>query len=86
MQSSSFKVIQQLRQVVGDKFVLTHEQDTRLYRQGRRFGEGRVLAVVVPGSLIEQWRVLQLVVAADCIVIMQGSQYRTDRRLDPIWE
>ncbi|MCU4307302.1 D-lactate dehydrogenase [Acinetobacter radioresistens] len=73
MSITASKVIQQFQQVVGEKFVLTDEQETRLYRQGRRFGEGQVLAVVAPGSLIEQWRILQIAVAADCIVIMQAA-------------
>ena len=32
-----------------------------------------MFAVVTPGSLLEQWQVLQIAVAADCIVIMQAA-------------
>ncbi|HAA06075.1 MAG TPA: D-lactate dehydrogenase, partial [Acinetobacter schindleri] len=59
--------------VVGQRHVLTDDHDTRLYRQGRRYGSGEVFAVVTPGSLLEQWQVLQIAVAADCIVIMQAA-------------
>ena len=59
--------------VVGQRYVLTDDNDTRLYRQGRRYGSGEVFAVVTPGSLLEQWQVLQIAVAADCIVIMQAA-------------
>ncbi|WP_273779237.1 D-lactate dehydrogenase [Acinetobacter sp. GSS19] len=67
------KVLKQLTEIVGKTHVLTEDADTRLYRQGRRFGEGKVLAVVAPGSLLEQWQVLQVAVDADCIVIMQAA-------------
>ena len=65
--------IQQFINIVGKAHVLTDEQETRLYRQGRRYGSGQVLAVVSPGSLWEQWQVLQTAVDADCIVIMQAA-------------
>src|SRR5690606_9869047 len=62
-----------MRQIVGASHVLTDEQSTRRFRKGHRTGEGNVLAVVRPGSLLEQWRVLQAAVAADRIVIMQAA-------------
>lgn len=71
--ANSQHTIQQLIDIVGQAHVLTREQDTRLYRQGRRYGAGQVLAVVTPGSLWEQWQVLQVAVDADCIVIMQAA-------------
>ena len=75
MQSNidSQHTIQQLINIVGQQHVLTHDHATRLYRQGRRYGSGQVLAVVVPGTLFEQWQVLQAAVNADCIVIMQAA-------------
>lgn len=72
-QSSPKQTIQNLINIVGKNHVLTDEQETRLYRQGRRYGSGQVLAVVAPGSLLEQWQVLQIAVDADCIVIMQAA-------------
>ncbi|KOR73574.1 FAD-binding protein, partial [Acinetobacter baumannii] len=66
-------VIERLQNIVGRSYVLTDDQSTRQYRQGRRFGEGKVLAVVVPGTLLEQWQVLQAAIEADCIVIMQAA-------------
>ncbi len=67
------QTIQKLITIVGKQHVLTDDKDTRLYRQGRRYGAGKVLAVVAPGSLLEQWQVLQAAVDADCIVIMQAA-------------
>lgn len=72
-QSNSQQTIQKLIHIVGKQHVFTDDNDTRLYRQGRRYGSGQVLAVVVPGSLLEQWQVLQAAVDADCIVIMQAA-------------
>ncbi|WP_235914841.1 D-lactate dehydrogenase [Pelistega ratti] len=65
-------IIDVLKQIVGQKYVLTEDNQTRLYRQGKRYGSGEVLAVVQPGSLLEQWQVLKAVVP-HCIVIMQAA-------------
>ncbi len=59
--------------IVGRRHVLTDAGRTLRYRKGYRFGVGRALAVVRPGSLVQQWRVLKACVAADKIVIMQGA-------------
>ncbi|MEB3754210.1 D-lactate dehydrogenase [Acinetobacter sp. MD2(2019)] len=67
------QVLEQLKHIVGEQYVLTDDQQTRFYRQGRRYGSGQVLAVAVPATLLEQWQVLQVAVAADCIVIMQAA-------------
>ncbi|KUJ73187.1 D-lactate dehydrogenase [Ruegeria marisrubri] len=66
-------LIRQLRAIVGRRHVLTGEKRTKRFRKGFRSGEGEALAVVRPGSLLEQWRVLQACVAADKIVIMQAA-------------
>ncbi|KAA8734422.1 D-lactate dehydrogenase [Acinetobacter qingfengensis] len=71
--STSATIIDDLNAIVGSQHVLTDDQQTRFYRQGRRFGEGKILAVVCPGTLLQQWQVLQAAIAADCIVIMQAA-------------
>lgn len=65
--------LEQLEKIVGKKHLLSKENETRAYRRGYRFGNGSALAVVRPGSLIEQWRVLQACIAADKIVLMQAA-------------
>lgn len=70
---SADTLLQRLRDAVGAGHVLTGEEATRRYRKGYRFGEGPVLAVVVPGTLVEMWRALQAIVAAGRIVIMQAA-------------
>lgn len=66
-------LIRQFQSIVGTSHVLTSPEATRRFRNGIRFGSGSVVAVVRPGSLVEQWRVLQACVAADKVIIMQSS-------------
>ncbi|KQX23501.1 MULTISPECIES: D-lactate dehydrogenase [unclassified Sphingomonas] len=62
-----------LRQMVGARHVLTGDRETSRYRTGYRFGGGPVLAVVMPGSLVEQWRVALRCRAADIVMIVQAA-------------
>lgn len=66
-------LIEKLKVIVGDKYTLTKPSQTLLYRKGVRFGEGDALAVVLPGTLVEQWQVLKACVEADVIVITQSA-------------
>lgn len=70
-QSKAF--VDELARLVGRRHVLTNPSETALYRKGFRFGSGRALAVVRPGSLVEQWKVLLLCVLHKKIVLMQAS-------------
>lgn len=67
------ELITQLREICGRRHVLTGARRTRRFRKGFRSGEGEALAVVQPTTLLEQWQVLQVCVAADKIVIMQAA-------------
>lgn len=67
------QLIGRLNEIVGHSHVLTKDSTTRRYRKGFRFGDGPVLAVVKPGSLYEQWQILQACVEADVIVITQAA-------------
>ncbi|MCR9088183.1 MAG: D-lactate dehydrogenase [Rhodobacteraceae bacterium] len=66
-------LIAELRTIVGKSHVLTGESETERFRKGFRSGEGDALAVVRPGSLLEQWKILEACVKADKIVIMQAA-------------
>ena len=55
-QISREALLAQLRDAVGAAHVLTDDQATRRFRKGHRTGEGPVLAVVRPGTLLEQWK------------------------------
>lgn len=62
-----------LIEIVGAQFVRTGPIDTKRFRKGFRSGQGEAEIVVIPGTLLEMWRVLQVCVAADRIVIMQAA-------------
>ncbi|MGI6245772.1 MAG: D-lactate dehydrogenase [Pseudochelatococcus sp.] len=66
-------LLKSFRDIVGDRHVLTGARETRRFRKGYRFGDGNVLAVVRPGTLVEQWRVAQAAVRAGKIIIMQAA-------------
>ncbi|GBQ09460.1 D-lactate dehydrogenase [Komagataeibacter rhaeticus] len=66
-------LVRQLRRIVGDAHVLTDPAQTLPFRRGFRFGLGKALAVVHPGTLVEQWQVVQACIRADRIVLMQAA-------------
>ncbi|MEW2918503.1 D-lactate dehydrogenase [Ruegeria sp. ANG10] len=66
-------LIETFRVIVGSRNVLTDKRATERFCRGFRSGEGEALCVIRPGTLLEQWRVLQVCVAADKIVIMQAA-------------
>jgi len=67
------ELLAQLRAIAGGRHVITEKQATLRFRKGFRSGEGDALCVVRPGSLLEMWRVLEAVVQADKIIIMQAA-------------
>ncbi|MCC7253032.1 D-lactate dehydrogenase [Hyphomicrobium sp.] len=72
-QQDAATLIGRLRAIVGHAYVHVGSRDTKRYATGYRCGSGPVAAVVRPGTLIEQWRVLQACISANAIVIMQGA-------------
>ncbi|WP_296247502.1 D-lactate dehydrogenase [uncultured Stenotrophomonas sp.] len=71
--STNEALLAQLRTAVGDAHVLTGDKATRRFRKGYRFGDGAVLAVVRPGSLLEMWRALQAAVQGGAAIILQAA-------------
>jgi D-lactate dehydrogenase len=71
--SVNLRLIEELRSIVGPRHVLTRAESTRRYRMGFRFGHGPVLAVVRPGTLVEQWKVLKTCVESNKIIIIQAA-------------
>lgn len=73
------KLILCLREVVGQSQVLVKGRAIRRYRQGYRIEPGLasarpgMLAVVRPGTLVELWRILQVLVAHDVAIIVQAA-------------
>jgi len=70
---SRASLVAELGTIVGSSHVLTAERQTRGYTRGFRYGSGPVAAVVRPGSLVEQWRVLKAAIASGHIVIFQAA-------------
>ena len=62
-----------LTTIVGAAHVLTGDAAVERYTRGYRYGHGEVVAVVRPGSLVEQWRVLQACLDAGAVVIFQAA-------------
>ncbi|MEG3766755.1 D-lactate dehydrogenase [Alteromonas sp. 14N.309.X.WAT.G.H12] len=71
---SQHPVINQLIGVLSERHVTTGERQTEHYRSGWRSGQGSALAVVFPQSLVQLWRVLQVCVDNNCIIIMQAAK------------
>lgn len=65
--------IEAFSRIVGKKHVLTSPRLTAPYANGSRFGSGRVLAVLRPGTLTEIWQALQVCVDNDLIIIPQSA-------------
>ncbi|MEL6439701.1 MAG: D-lactate dehydrogenase [Cyanobacteria bacterium J06621_8] len=66
-------LLSKMREIVGKAYVITGKKTTERFRTGFRSGAGEALCVVCPGTLLEQWQILQVCVAADKIVIMQAA-------------
>lgn len=61
------------KKLIGKKYVLTDEKKMERFCKGFRSGEGKALAVLRPGTLLEQWQVIKACVEADKIIIMQAA-------------
>ena len=73
MNNISSKIINDLREITGDNYLITREWNKKAYSKGWRYGEGEALAVVLPSCLIQLWEILEICVSHDVIVIMQAA-------------
>ncbi|MBK54238.1 MAG: D-lactate dehydrogenase [Candidatus Marinimicrobia bacterium] len=67
------KILDSLRRVLGNKYLITADWKKQSFSKGWRYGEGEALAVAKPGTLVEIWKILQICVEFDVIVIMQAA-------------
>jgi D-lactate dehydrogenase len=66
-------IIEQFQDVLGDKGVSVNIKSTEHYRTGWRSGGGDAIAILFPKTLMEYWKVLNICVAENCIIIMQAA-------------
>jgi len=66
-------LIEKLKNIVGNKNVLTAEWSKVPHSEGWRYGKGKALAVAKPGTLIEIWNILKVCVDNNIIIIMQAA-------------
>ncbi len=66
-------LISDLKSITGDKYILTANWSKQHYCNGWRYGSGEALAVAKPATLLEIWKILQLCIKADVIIIMQAA-------------
>ena len=70
---SKSKLVQDLKAITGDKYILTAEWNKQPYCKGWRYGAGEAVAVAKPGTLLEIWKILEICVNENIIVIMQAA-------------
>ena len=66
-------IISEIKKISGSKYIITEDWRKQPYSKGWRYGKGNTFAVVKPGTLIEIWKILELCVKEDIIVIMQAA-------------
>ena len=71
---SQHPAIAEFQKILSNEHVETNESRTEHYRSGFRSGKGSAMAVLFPQNLVDYWRVLQVCIAHDCIVIMQAAK------------
>lgn len=67
------KLINKLKQLIGDQNVLTSEWNKLPYSKGWRYGAGSALAILKPNKLSDIWRILQICAKENIIIIMQAA-------------
>ena len=71
--SEKTSILNLLHSIVGGKNIITSSWKKQSYSLGWRYGGGEALAVVKPKTLVEIWKILQVCVKLDVIVIMQAA-------------
>ena len=66
-------IISEIKKISGSKYIITEDWRKQPYSKGWRYGKGNAFAVVKPGTLIEIWKILELCVKDDIIIIMQAA-------------
>ena len=67
------KVINEFESFIGKKFVITNKWHKQPFINGWRYGSGDALVVLKPGNLLELWKLVEICVLNDFIIIMQAA-------------
>ncbi len=67
------KVINEFESFIDKKFVITNKWHKQPFIKGWRYGSGDALVILKPGNLLELWRILELCISNDFIIIMQAA-------------
>ena len=67
------KLINDFKAIIGDKYILVEESKKHPYSKGYRYGAGEAFLVAKPGSLLEIWKILEICINNDFIVLMQAA-------------
>ena len=67
------QTIKDIESIVGKRQLITARWRKQPYSKGWRYGEGKAFAVAKPKSLIEIWRILEICVRDNIIIIMQAA-------------
>ena len=62
-----------IESIVGKRQLITARWRKQPYSKGWRYGEGKAFAVAKPKSLIEIWKILEICVRDNIIIIMQAA-------------
>ena len=71
--TTTSKIVEEFKLITGNKYVITSKWGKEPFNKGWRYGGGDAVAVIKPGTLLEIWKVLQICVKHDIIVIMQAA-------------
>ena len=66
-------VIERFKSLIGTHHVLTSHWNKLPHTKGWRYGSGSALAVLKPGKLVEIWKILEICVEKDFIILMQAA-------------
>lgn len=66
-------VVQEIIKISGKKYTIIDDARMEPFCKGWRFGAGKAIAVIKPGTLVEIWEILKVCVRENIIVIMQAA-------------
>ena len=66
-------IINKLKKIVSKSHIITNRLRKEPFTNGWRYGKGEAIAVIKPGTLLEIWKILEICVDEEVIIIMQAA-------------